>query len=108
MAKKKRKIIRKISQKRFEQILHQILNASDEELGLYTNRIQPSLRAAAEAFHLDPRSEWHREILVRILARLMFGQGKRGRPSKSVKWGWHRAADLGMHFDDLKQERNPT
>jgi hypothetical protein len=84
MAKKRK--IRKISRKRFERFRHWVLNASGEQLERYTNLIPPSLRRAAEFFYLDPQSEWHREILVRILAQLMFGQGKRGRPSKSVKW----------------------
>jgi hypothetical protein len=96
---------KKISRRRIEEARNWLSNASDRQLSRYTNLIPPSLQSAAEAFGLDPQSEWHREILVRILAGLMFGKGKKGRPSKSVKWDWHRAADLGMHFDELKQEK---
>ena len=100
MAKK-----RKISRKRVEGALHWVRAASDQQLERYTNLITPSLQEAADAFNLDPDSEWHREILVRVLAHLMFGQGKRGRPPMTLKWAPPREYDLGMHFNELKREK---
>ena len=71
----------------------------------YTNLLPVSLQKAAEAFHLSPDSEWHREILVRILSELMFGEGKKGRPRDTLKWHPEREYDLGGRFCELKQER---
>jgi hypothetical protein len=100
MAKK-----RKISRKRMEDFRRWTLSASGEELGRYTNLIPVSLQKAADAFGLDAGSEGHREVLVRILAQLMFGDGKRGRPRMTHKWFEQREYDLGAHFHELKRER---
>ena len=96
---------RKISRKRIEDIRQWLLEASDERLERYTSVIPKSLQMAAASFHLDPESERHREILVRVLAHLMFGRGKRGRPPMTLKWHPGREIDLGFHFSELKREK---
>jgi len=96
---------RKISRKRVDEVRDWVTAASDHQLERYTNLITPSLQKAADAFKLDPASEWHREILVRVLSHLMFGQGKRGRPPMTYKWSPPRDFDLGMHFSELKREK---
>jgi hypothetical protein len=100
MAKK-----RKISQKRVEEFRRWLLKASDQQVERYAGVITPSLQRAAEAFHLDPQSDWHREILVNILAQLMFGDGKRGRPRNTLKWDWDRAYNLGDAVAAIRQEK---
>ena len=96
---------RKISQKRVWRIRDWLISASVEELTRLANSMGPSLRSAAEAFGLDPHSEWHREILLRILAQLVFSDGKKGRPKETLKWYPEREYDLGYHFHLLRQEK---
>jgi hypothetical protein len=100
MAKK-----RKISPRRLQGARDWLSTASPEQLGRYANLVPVSLQRAAEAVGLDPHNEWHCEILVRILAHLMFGEGKRGRPKHTTKWDAQRGFDLGHHFHLVQQER---
>jgi hypothetical protein len=94
----------KISRKRLHDLQEWVERASDQQLGRYTNLVTPSLQKAAETFHLDPHSEWHCEILVRILAALVFGKGKKGRPHSTYKWPPPRDYDLALHYFELKRE----
>jgi hypothetical protein len=96
---------RKVSQKRIQDLGEWVLKASDQTFYHAAGLITPSLRKAAETFRLDPECELHREILLRILSELMFGQGKPGRPRDTLKWYPPREYDLGYHFYQLKQER---
>jgi hypothetical protein len=95
----------KISRRRLQDLQDEVERASDQQLERYTNLITPSLQKAAETFRLDPHSDWHCQILVRILARLIFSKGKKGRPRDTFKWHPQREHHLGYHFYELKQEK---
>ena len=77
-----------------------------DELKTHSQAITPALKKAATALALDPKDSQQAAIMLRILAALVFSNGKRGRPHASLKWGHEREFGLGYHFDLLRQE-NP-
>ena len=48
-----------------------------ESLEAFAQAIPASLRKAADTFHLDPEDPYHAAILLRILAGLVFSEGKK-------------------------------
>jgi hypothetical protein len=65
-----------------------------------------SVAAAAKHFGVDPNDARQREKLLWLLADIVFGRGKKGRPRGSrTSWG-HRLVTLGGLYREKKYE-NP-
>jgi hypothetical protein len=61
-----------------------------------------SLTAAAQFFKLDLAADYQREILLRVLADVLFGK-RRGRPKGSnSKWHRHRRTLLALVYERAK------
>jgi hypothetical protein len=86
---------KKISYKRIQRARDWLHSEADESLNTFAGTIPPSLRKAAETFHLDPKDPYHAAILLRILAALVFTDGKKadrttrlnGIRSVNSSWG---------------------
>jgi hypothetical protein len=97
-------MVKKISARRLEEA-REWLFREPKNLKTIAKTITPSLKKAAAAFGLDPKDPHDAAILLRILAQLVFSDGKRGRPPNTSKWIHPREYDLGYHFHLLRQEK---
>jgi hypothetical protein len=79
--------VKKISKTRIEQARRWLRRNREAP------KVAPALERAASFFDLDPKDP----RLAYVLAQLLFGPGKRGRPSGAVKWRGYDAHDLGRH-----------
>jgi len=65
-----------------------------------------TLEAAALFFGLDLTNQTESEFLLRLLAFLIFGEGKAGRPPRSKKWQGDELTSLAESYHSIKRE-NP-
>jgi hypothetical protein len=64
----------------------------------------PALLQAAEFFGLDPAKD--RDLLLHILASIVFGKRKKGRPGGTRNWDEKRFSQLGFHREAVERD-NP-
>jgi hypothetical protein len=69
---------------------------------------EEALAKAAEHYGLDPKNSVHREMLLLVLADVLFGSpGKKGRPKGTrTTWGNETLLDLGWIYEKTKRQ-NP-
>jgi hypothetical protein len=65
-----------------------------------------SLAEAARFFRLDLNDVRQREKLLYLLADIVFGRGKKGRPRGSKSsWNLIRLGDLGQIYEEMRRQR---
>jgi hypothetical protein len=74
---------KKISPRRLQRARNWISQQPAANLEAWAQKVTPSLKKAADTLRLDPKDPQQAAILLRVLAQLVFTEGKRGRPKAS-------------------------
>ena len=68
----------------------------------------PAVRRAARAFELDEKRRGHRNLLLVVLADILFGEPRRaGRPRKPTKWNRAGLIRLRDDYNELLSGNPP-